>query len=65
MILNYIKHEVRTNTVEVSWVEIENDSDGNPVREVQVRCQNYSEPQKADFLAEVEGAENYITALGW
>lgn len=65
MILNYIKHEVRTNTAEVSWVEIENDAEGNPLREVQVKCQNYSADQKADFLAEVEGAAGYITVLGW
>lgn len=25
----------------------------------------YTVEQKADFLSEVEGAENYITALGW
>lgn len=25
----------------------------------------YSVDQKAEFLAEVEGAENYITAMGW
>lgn len=25
----------------------------------------YTAEQKAEFLAEVEGAENYITALGW
>ena len=65
MILNYIKHEVRTNTVEVSWVEIENDSEGNPVREVQVKCQNYSAQQKTDFLTEVEGAAGYVAVLGW
>ena len=65
MILNYIKHEVRTNTAEVSWVDVENDSEGSPVREVQVKCQNYSQPQKDDFLAEVEGAAGYVAALGW
>ena len=25
----------------------------------------YTADQKAEFLAEVEGAENYIAALGW
>ena len=25
----------------------------------------YTSDQKADFLAEVDGAESYITALGW
>jgi hypothetical protein len=25
----------------------------------------YTQDQKAEFLAEVEGAENYIAALGW
>jgi hypothetical protein len=65
MILNYIKHEVRSNTVEVSWVEIEMDTEGVPVREAQVKCRNYSEGNKDDFLAEVEGAVGYLPILGW
>ena len=59
MVLNYVKIEVRTNTAEVSWVEVDD------VKETQVKCQNYSAEQKDDFLVEVEGAAAYITALGW
>ena len=59
MILNYVKFEVRTNTAEVSWVEVDE------VKETQVKCQNYSADQKAEFLVEVEGAEAYVVAMGW
>ena len=59
MILNYVKFEVRTNTAEVSWVEVDE------VKETQVKCVNYSADQKAEFLAEVEGAEAYVVAMGW
>ena len=38
--------------------------DGEVVSETFER-KAYTAEQKAEFLAEVEGAENYITALGW
>ena len=38
--------------------------DGELVTETYER-KAYTADQKAEFLAEVEGAENYIAALGW
>ena len=38
--------------------------DGDLVTETYER-KAYSQDQKAEFLTEVEGAENYIGALGW
>ena len=38
--------------------------DGEVIGETYER-KAYTADQKADFLAEVEGAEAYITALGW
>lgn len=38
--------------------------DGELVTETYER-KAYSADQKAEFMAEVEGAENYITAMGW
>lgn len=65
MIINYIKHEVRTNTMEVSWIDIELDDEGTPVREVQTRCQNYAREQVADFLADAPEGLPFAQAAGW
>lgn len=51
------------NNVQVKWRNtIEKDG---VVVSVKDHYRVYSADQKADFLAEVEGAASYIAALGW
>lgn len=52
-----------TKTIEVQWSDqiIKDES----VISEKYHRKAYSEKQKEEFLAEVEGAASYITAVGW
>ncbi len=51
------------NAVQVRWDNLI-ERDGEVISRVPHR-KAYSQDQKQEFLAEVEGAENYLGALGW
>lgn len=64
MYIAAVTHDIRTNTLEATWLEEVTDENGN-VSIQHVRCHNYSPSQKALFLAEVENGDKWTTAAGW
>jgi hypothetical protein len=62
-ILASVNINVSANTIEVRWDNIIQRGD-EVISRVPHR-KAYTPDQKEDFLAEVEGAEAYITAAGW
>lgn len=64
MILATVTHDIRTNTLEATWLEEVKDTDGNIIEYRRVKCQSYSLAQKAEFEADT-GTTLYTTAIGW
>lgn len=64
MYLAAVTHDIRTNTLEATWLKQVTDDDGN-IEIKRARCHNYSPSQKEMFLAEVEGGEKWTNAAGW
>ena len=62
-ILAHVGLNQTANSIEVRWDNII-DRDGETISRVPHR-KAYSVEQKADFLAEVEGADKYVAAMGW
>ena len=62
-ILAHVGLNLNANSIEVRWDNIIQ-RDGETISRVPHR-KAYTADQKADFLAEVEGAESYVQALGW
>ncbi len=65
MNLKFIKIDVENNTIEAQWFENVLDDQGVVIGSVSCRCVNYSEGNRAEFLADVPNAMNYIQLLGW
>jgi hypothetical protein len=66
MFLAFVTHDVRSNTLEATWLEEIKDADGNIIEYKRVKCRNYPSEQKAEFLADCgEGADKYTTMAGW
>lgn len=63
MILKSVTINLSTSSAEVEWRN-EILRDGEVISSVPYR-RAYMESEKAEFLTDVDGAENYITALGW
>ena len=60
MILTYVTHDITNNTLEATWLE---EVDGVLKR---VKCHNYSEPQKAEFLADCgTDGQKYVDMANW
>ena len=66
-----VTHDVRFNTLEATWMAEVLDASGTVIRYQSVKCRNYSQPQKADFLNDlltfansVDGAK-YCVMAGW
>lgn len=60
MQISLIKHDVLTNTIEVTWVEITDEAIEN------VRCHSYCKEQKDEFATDVGAlAAAHIKAAGW
>jgi len=55
-----------SGTAQVAWADliIRDDDEENPVSEG-VHRRAYTVDDREAFMAEVEGAENYVAALGW
>jgi len=61
-----ILHDIKSNTLEVSWLEEVLDDNGEPIELRSVKRRNYSQDQKADFLADCgDNGQKYVTLAGW
>lgn len=64
--LAFVTHDLKTNTLEATWILPIFDMDGVVQELRRVKCRNYSSDQKADFLADCGSAgEKYATMAGW
>ena len=59
-------HNVKSNTLEATWVNEVLDDNDNPKIYERVKCRNYSAEQKDEFLADCGAdGEKYTTMAGW
>ena len=59
-----ICHDIKSNTLEATWLEEILDADGVVTEIKRSKCRNYSQPQKAEFDADT-GTTVYSTLAGW
>ena len=61
-----VTHDIKSNTLEATWLEEVQDTDGNVVELKRVKCRNYSAEQKDEFLADCgDDGQKYVTLAGW
>ena len=66
-----VTHDLRSNTLEATWLAEVLDAAGVLISYQSVKCTNYSQPQKAQFLSDlntyatpVDGTK-YCVMAGW
>lgn len=64
MILSSVTHDIATNTLEASWLELKADAGGKPVSYERAKCRSYSSDQRAEFVADT-GSPQYADLAGW
>ena len=59
-------HDIKSNTLEATWIEEILGETGLPIELKRVKCRNYSIEQKNEFLTDC-GAEGqkYVTMASW
>jgi len=62
--LAVVTHDIKSNTLEATWLEETLDSDGNVLSLTRSKCRNYSIEQKAEFEADT-GTTAYSILAGW
>ena len=61
-----ISHDLKSNTLEVTWLEEVLDNNGDFVELKRVKCRNYSADQKDEFLADCGAdGQKYADLAGW
>jgi hypothetical protein len=61
-----ITHDIKSNTLEATWLEEVQDADGNAVELKRIKSRNYSQEQKDEFLADCgDDGQKYVTLAGW
>ena len=65
--LSSVSHDIRSNTLEATWLEEVTDELGVVIDYRRKRCHNYSAEQKADFLADLgeDVGQKYVALAGW
>jgi hypothetical protein len=59
-------HDIKSNTLEATWLQQIDDMDGNPIELKRVKCRNYSAEQKDEFLTDCgEEGQKYVDMAGW
>jgi hypothetical protein len=59
-------HDIKSNTLEATWLEEVLDDNGDRKELKRVKCRNYSAEQKDEFLADCGAdGEKYTTMAGW
>jgi hypothetical protein len=57
-------HDIKSNTLEATWLEETLDADGVVLSLTRNKCRNYSAEQKAEFDADT-GTTVYSILAGW
>ncbi len=57
-------HDIKSNTLEATWLEEIKDSDGKLIELKRVKCRNYSSEQKAEFDADTNTTK-YSELANW
>jgi len=60
-----VTHDIKSNTLEATWLEEVQDTDGNVVELIRVKNRNYSQEQKAEFETDVENGFKYTALANW
>jgi hypothetical protein len=61
-----ICHDIKSNTLEATWLEEVLGENGLPIELKRTKCRNYSAEQKDEFLADCGAdGEKYTTMAGW
>jgi len=61
-----ICHDINSNTLEATWLEVVLDENGQPKELKRTKCRNYSIEQKNEFIADCgENAQKYVTMASW
>lgn len=61
-----VTHDVRSNTLEATWLMPIDDGEGNIIEYKRVKCRNYSPEQKTEFLSDCgDAAVKYTDMAGW
>jgi len=59
-----VTHEIKTNTLEATWLEEVFDMDNNLIEYRRAKCRNYSPAEKAEFEKDT-GTTIYTQMAGW
>ncbi len=59
-----VTHDIKSNTLEATWIDEIKDSEGVTTELKRVKCRNYSAEQKAEFDADTETTK-YSQVAGW
>jgi len=57
-------HDIKSNTLEATWLEEVLDADGKVLELKRSKCRNYSSEQKTEFDADT-GTTAYSILAGW
>jgi hypothetical protein len=60
-----ITHDIKSNTLEATWLEEVQDTDGNVVELKRLKSRNYSQEQKDEFETDVENGFKYTALANW
>jgi len=60
-----VTHDIKSNTLEATWLEEVQDTDGNVVELKRVKSRNYAQEQKAEFETDVENGFKYTALANW
>ena len=61
-----ICHDIKSNTLEATWLEEVLGENGLPIELKRVKCRNYSAEQKDEFLADCgDEGQKYVAMAGW
>jgi hypothetical protein len=59
-------HDIKSNTLEATWLEEVLDDNGQPKELKRVKCRNYSVEQKDEFLTDCGAAgQKYAAMANW
>ncbi len=59
-----VTHDIKSNTLEATWLEEVTDQDGTVIELKRVKSRNYSADQKAEFDADT-GTTKYSELADW
>jgi len=65
MYLATITHDIKSNTLEATWLEEVQDASGNAVELKRIKSRNYSQEQKVEFETDVENGSKYTALANW